>query len=394
MKELSAYKNPPLIIKHVLSCLAMLLDADSHFDWSGRKKYLGQVCRERLTLFDVKTVPPRVVNAIIKTYIKRCPVDTVRTASPPAATLCEWIHWQVELYKQLIVENPQLYGCTSDSAPTSPNTDGGATAADLSRPARSDSETRKLTAQDVYNQLTRPGKGLVKSVARTKLMFVGRGRSGKTSTRKTLKGEAFDSAEKSTRGASTFDICAREDVRDWTVHVPRGDEHRHATARIIARVLAGDLDASTLQERGGLSEQFVSKIKERAKEKRRRWPVGRARAHAGWLRGVGGQPVERVVGHDHQHSVAQHLGRLLVRLVQLQLVARTRGRPSLPVVGVRQSEGRPQQSRRPGAQQNHRRGWWRSERGQDPEPGRRQRPGGCGRGRAGRCRQPDPRRRR
>ena len=103
----------------------MLLDADSHFDWSGRKKYLGQVCRERLMLFDVKTVPPRVVNAVIKTYIKRCPIDMVRTGSPPAAALCEWIHGQVELYQQLIVENPQLYGCSSDSAPTSPNAKGG-----------------------------------------------------------------------------------------------------------------------------------------------------------------------------------------------------------------------------------------------------------------------------
>ena len=163
----------------------------------------------------------------------------------------------MDIFKSLITDSPHLYGRSCDEsegakpthvededvasvASNHHNQDAGPT-----RPARTDSEVRlKLDAQDVYNQLVGPGKGLAKSIARTKLMFVGRGRSGKTSTRKSLKHEQFDAREQSTRGACTMDICARsktkgitlhqEELQDWTAHVPRTNEYKHATAQIIA----------------------------------------------------------------------------------------------------------------------------------------------------------------
>lgn len=90
--------------------------------------------------------------------------------------------------------------------------------------------------RSVCAELTKPGM-LVQELRRVKLMFVGRGRSGKTSLRKALKRVEFDPAEKSTRGTIAEEIFSQEDIKDWAVHTPKPDAYRHATALSIAAVL-------------------------------------------------------------------------------------------------------------------------------------------------------------
>ena len=84
---------------------------------------------------------------------------------------------------------------------------------------------RELLAGGLHNSV------LSASLKRAKLLFVGRGRSGKSSTLEALKkGRAFDNRERSTAAArqDTLAVFAQEDVQaqEWTAYKPIGQERQ------------------------------------------------------------------------------------------------------------------------------------------------------------------------
>lgn len=106
------------------------------------------------------------------------------------------------------------------------------------------------------NEFLESSANLKSPFNRTKIIFSGRGRGGKTSTISSLIGRKFDKNERSTRGANIHDICIIKmediDTQNWDAHVPEENPHLRVKARYLARYQHGELSKEDLKDSGML----------------------------------------------------------------------------------------------------------------------------------------------
>ena len=110
---------------------------------------------------------------------------------------------------------------------------------------------------------------------RGKIFFVGRGRSGKSSTFKSLKkGEIFDPLEQSTAGAqhATLSVLMQEDVHsvEWKTHTPLGQLRQRAIAEECRKFIAGGISEENFRAKHSKLPARILRMVEQSRQARER----------------------------------------------------------------------------------------------------------------------------